>query len=71
MTKIGLAIALGSDATHHTKTFIDAVNFSLSHFPAFSKNALRIINDHKSHDGGIAAARELIGWGEWLRHRPE
>lgn len=63
MSRIGLAIALGNHATQHTKTFIEAVNYSLSHFPAFKKNALRIVNDFKSHDGGYAAARELVDWG--------
>lgn len=62
MSKIGLAIALGNDATHHTQTFIDGLNYSLKHFPELQGKTLRLVNDHKSHGGGLAAARELVEW---------
>ena len=63
MKKIGLAIALGKDANSHTQTFIEAINYSLKHFPEFKQNTLKIVNDEKSPDGGIRAAGELIEWG--------
>lgn len=63
MKKIGLAIALGKDANSHTQTFIEAINYSLKHFPEFKQNTLKIVNDEKSLDGGIRAAGELIEWG--------
>lgn len=37
MKKLGLAIALGKDANSHTRTFIEAINYSLKHFPEFKK----------------------------------
>lgn len=63
MMKIGLAIALGKDANSHTRTFIEAVNYSLRHFPEFKKSNLKIVNDGKSPEGGAHAARELAEWG--------
>lgn len=51
MMKIGLAIALGKDANSHTRTFIEAVNYSLRHFPEFKKSNLKIVNDGKSPEG--------------------
>lgn len=63
MKKIGLAIALGKEANSHTQTFIEAINYSLKHFPEFKRNTLKIVNDEKSPDGGIRAAGELIEWG--------
>ncbi|HEJ9146643.1 hypothetical protein LQ759_03530 [Serratia marcescens] len=63
MKKIGLAIALGKDANSHTRTFIEAINYSLKHFPEFKQNTLKIVNDEKSSAGGERAAIELIEWG--------
>lgn len=63
MSRIGLAIAMGSEATYHTQTFIDAMNYSKAHFPSFRENDIRIVNDHKSREGGLAAAQELTDWG--------
>ncbi|CAI0866709.1 ABC transporter substrate-binding protein [Serratia ficaria] len=63
MKKLGLAIALGKDANSHTRTFIEAINYSLKHFPEFKKNTLKIVNDEKSPAGGKRAAIELIEWG--------
>jgi hypothetical protein len=63
MKKIGLAIALGKDANGHTQTFIEAINYSLKHFPEFRQNTLKIVNDEKSPVGGVRAAEELIEWG--------
>lgn len=63
MKKIGLAIALGKEANSHTQTFIEAINYSLKNFPEFRQNTLKIVNDEKSSEGGVRAARELIEWG--------
>jgi hypothetical protein len=63
MKKIGLAIALGNGANSHTRTFTEAINYSLKHFPEFKKNTLKIVNDEKSVEGGKKAAIELIEWG--------
>ncbi|PTA76672.1 ABC transporter substrate-binding protein [Serratia sp. Nf2] len=63
MKKIGLAIALEKDANSHTWTFIEAINYSLKHFPEFKQNTLKIVNDEKSATGGKRAAAELIEWG--------
>lgn len=63
MRKIGLAIALGNDANSHTRTFIEAINHSLKHFPEFKQNIIKIANDEKSTVGGEKAAIELIEWG--------
>ncbi|MGV7963200.1 hypothetical protein QPK13_19565 [Photorhabdus tasmaniensis] len=63
MKKIGLAIALGKNANSHTRTFIEAINYSLKHFPEFNRNTLKIVNDEKSAEGGKRAVIELIEWG--------
>ncbi|CAI1908160.1 Receptor family ligand binding region [Serratia entomophila] len=63
MKKIGLAIALGKEANSHTRTFIEAINHSLKHFPEFKQNIIKIANDEKSIAGGEKAAIELIKWG--------
>jgi len=63
MKRIGLAIALGKDANSHTRTFTEAVNYSLRHFPEFRKHHLKIVNDEKSPEGGVRAATELAEWG--------
>ncbi|MCS3769224.1 hypothetical protein HNP12_003331 [Aeromonas hydrophila] len=63
MKKIGLAIALGNEANSHTKTFIEAITYSLNTFPKFKHATLKIVNDHKNAQGGERAANELIKWG--------
>ena len=63
MKKIGLAIALGKDANSHTRTFIEAIKYSLNHFPEFKHNTLKLVNDEKSPTGGKRAAAELVKWG--------
>lgn len=63
MKKIGLAIALGKDANSHTRTFIEAINYSLKNFPEFKQHSLKIVNDEKSSEGGEKAAIELVEWG--------
>lgn len=63
MKKIGLAIALGKDANSHTRTFIEAINYSLKNFPEFKQHSLKIVDDEKSPEGGEKAAIELVEWG--------
>ncbi|KHJ69285.1 hypothetical protein QU24_04390 [Pantoea rodasii] len=61
--KVGLAIALGSDSNHHSRTFIRAVNYSLDKFSCFRNVSLKIVNDKKNSEGGVIAAKELLQWG--------
>lgn len=60
MKKIGLAIALGQDATLHTQTFLKAVDFA--HYAltqGSQKIAWMLQNDHRSSFGGIQAAHTM------------
>lgn len=61
--KVGLAIALGADSNHHSRTFIRAVNYSLDQFSCFRNVSLKIVNDRKTSEGGLSAAKELLEWG--------
>ena len=61
--KVGLAIALGEDSNHHSRTFIRAVNYSLDKFSSFKNISLKIVNDKKTAEGGQQAAKELLEWG--------
>ncbi|PAJ86382.1 amino acid ABC transporter substrate-binding protein [Burkholderia ubonensis] len=61
--KLGLAIAMGEDATSHTQTFLEAVQHCLAVHPAFANIEVMISNDRKCRDGGKVAASELLRWG--------
>lgn len=43
MKKMGLSIALGKNANSHTRTFIEAINYSLKNFQEFKQHSLKIV----------------------------
>ncbi|MFC4160861.1 ABC transporter substrate-binding protein [Chitinimonas lacunae] len=63
MLKLGLAIALEKDATSHTKTFLQAVDYCRIVIPGLDGISIQIENDQKSVRGGRDAAAKLLKWG--------
>jgi hypothetical protein len=63
MKRIGLAIALGENATEHTRTFVEGVEFARRTFPSLAQIEFKLVSDERSAEGGRVCANNLLSWG--------